>query len=139
MVFIKGHKINVGRKLDEERRKKLSINRRGENNPAWKGDKVGYFALHKWVSIHNPKPNSCEKCQSTKKLDLSNKDGQYLRDFDNWLWLCRSCHRKHDNRIPPTFKGRKHTEETKVKIGKYANKRVRGYHGMFLGNQICKT
>ena len=22
---------------------------RGENNPAWKGDKVGYSGLHKWI------------------------------------------------------------------------------------------
>lgn len=95
----------------------------GESNGSWKGDKVGYTALHNFVKRHKEKSTHCDICHNDIKLELANKDGRYLRDLNNWLWLCRSCHRKHDKKKPPTFKGMKHTEETKLKMSESAKKR----------------
>lgn len=90
--FKKGHKNSV------ETRRKMSIARQkkyiNEKNNNWKGDKAGYRALHIWVWKHKQKPEFCEECHRKRKLDLANKTGKYLRDIDDWRWLCRSCNMK---------------------------------------------
>lgn len=68
----------------------------GENNKSWKGEKVGYTALHIWIRKRLAKPFGCNHCGQIKQLDLANKSGKYLRELDDWLWLCKSCHRKYD-------------------------------------------
>jgi len=69
----------------------------GENHQAWKGDNVGYDALHNWVHKHLPKPDSCPSCNQVKRLDASNISGKYLRDITDWQWLCHSCHGEFDS------------------------------------------
>lgn len=64
----------------------------GMNNPQWKGDDVGYKSLHGWGNRNIDKPLNCQHCGKKKKLDLANKSGKYLRDKNDWIWLCRSCH-----------------------------------------------
>lgn len=75
---------------------------KGEKNCNWKGDKVGYWALHKWVYRILGKPITCEHCGKTgltgRKIHWANKSGQYLREKNDWLRLCVSCHRKYDLR-----------------------------------------
>lgn len=44
----------------------------------WKGDDVGYFALHDWAL---------------------KKDKRYERKRNNFKMLCRSCHLKQDRNI----------------------------------------
>ena len=78
----------------EESRKK----RRGENNLMWKGDNVGYLALHAWARRKLSKPQLCEKCKQRLPHDLANKSGLYKRDLDDWEWLCRKCHMESDGR-----------------------------------------
>lgn len=68
-----------------------------EKNPMWKGDSVGYAALHEWVTSRMPSPGVCEDCGKKSRLDLANK-GKYDRNLDNWEWLCRMCHMKKDGR-----------------------------------------
>jgi hypothetical protein len=68
-------------------------------HPNWKGDKVGRLALHLWVRSHLPKPELCEYCQKVPPYDLANKSGKYLRDFNDWEYLCRSCHILSDGRM----------------------------------------
>jgi hypothetical protein len=85
----------------KETKLKMSKNRIGkqkaEKNPAWKGDKVGYFGLHLWIKKHKPKSMFCEKCgKVTDKLDVANISGLYKRDISDFRWLCRSCHSKFD-------------------------------------------
>ncbi len=75
---------------------------KGSNNGQWKGDKVGYFALHEWVRNHKPKPICCEKCGCipySTFLDLANISGDYKRDVNDFEWLCRSCHMVSDGRL----------------------------------------
>jgi len=71
--------------------KKLS-----DNNPMWKGDKVGKSPLHRWISKRKAKPKFCEECNKNKPYELSNISGLYLRKIDDYRWLCRSCHMKYD-------------------------------------------
>lgn len=72
----------------------------GANNSQWKGDNVGYMPLHWWIRTHKPKTGQCENCKKiTQKLDCANISGNYKRDFNDYEWLCRSCHMKKDGRI----------------------------------------
>lgn len=102
MTFVKGQRPwNKGltRKTDkrvDSYAKKIS----GEKNYAWKGDDVSYRELHKWVERYYGKPSFCEHCLSGKKklYDWANVSGEYKRDRDDWIRLCRGCHIKFDRR-----------------------------------------
>lgn len=70
----------------------------GENNNKWKGDSVGYVALHDWVARYLGKPRECEECgtKTAKKYEWANTSGEYKRDLKDWIRLCTSCHRYRD-------------------------------------------
>ena len=74
-----------------------------DKNPAWKGDKVGYVALHSWVRRKLGKPNKCEHCKqtvdNTYNIQWANKSGKYLRDLKDWIRLCRLCHEAYDRQL----------------------------------------
>ena len=80
--------------------------RTGENSPTWKGDKVGYGALHDWVASVLGRPSKCEDCgtESAKRFDWANKSGRYLRDVSDWERLCRRCHMAKDGRTAAAIK-----------------------------------
>lgn len=71
---------------------------KGPDNAGWKGDQVGYFALHAWLKRERGRPSKCEQCgtKSAKRYEWANTSGRYLRDFSDWRRLCVSCHRKQD-------------------------------------------
>lgn len=78
---------------------KKGINASKENG-MWKGDKVGYGALHIWISDRKPKPKTCPKCRKiTTKLELANISQKYKRDIQDFEWLCRRCHMLKDGRM----------------------------------------
>ena len=101
-MFTKGHKINLGKKRDCYWLK----GRNEEKNFCWKGDKVGYIGLHKWVARQVGQPSKCENpnckyprtsksgrwLEFPKRFDWANKSGEYKRQLDDWIRLCRSCH-----------------------------------------------
>lgn len=69
-------------------------------HPRWKGDSVGYWSLHLWVSKHRGRPKTCEHCglsDPKRKYYWANKSHKYKRDLSDWIRLCCSCHRKYDN------------------------------------------
>ena len=72
----------------------------GEKHPKWKGDRVGYYALHTWVGRRLEKPSTCSHCGrpnlSGRAIHWANKSGKYLRKLSDWLRLCVSCHKKYD-------------------------------------------
>jgi hypothetical protein len=84
---------------NEENRLKQSILKRGDKNPQWKGEEVGYLSLHEWVINKKIKSEFCENCKINKPYDLANISGLYKRDINDFKWLCRSCHMKEDGRI----------------------------------------
>lgn len=67
-----------------------------EKHHNWKGEKVGYGGVHLFLKKKYPKPKKCEECNQTRKVDLSNISGKYLRNIKDFKWLCRSCHQKYD-------------------------------------------
>jgi hypothetical protein len=87
---------HFGYKHSEPIKELISLSKRNGRNPQWKGDEVGYLALHDWIKRHLPKtPCVC----GNEKVDLHNISGKYLRDLKDWEYLCRSCHMRLDGRI----------------------------------------
>jgi hypothetical protein len=68
----------------------------GENHPLWKGDNVGFHALHTWLRRKYGIPKTCEFCGSTKNVQWASKKQKYTRKRKDWLNLCASCHKKYD-------------------------------------------
>ena len=85
---------NYGKKPEE----KLGF-KSGKDNPCWKGNNVGYEALHEWIKKRKPKPKLCERCKKRPPYDLANISGEYRRDVNDFEWICRKCHMKDDGRI----------------------------------------
>lgn len=70
----------------------------GDKHRNWKGEEVGYDALHTWVVRWNGKAIKCEHCKRTdrKKYEWANISREYKRDLQDWIQLCTSCHRRYD-------------------------------------------
>jgi len=83
--------------------------------------KGGYASIHLWVRKRKPKPKFCEHCQLKPPRDLANISGEYLRDIKDYLYLCRSCHKKMDITI-----------EIKIKYSVKAKEQKRDKRGCFL-------
>jgi hypothetical protein len=126
----------IGFKQPKEWNKNIAIAKKGINNPAWKGDEVTYKALHQWIRENKQMVSSCEKCSTTtsKRLVAANVSGKYLRDVDDYLWLCDSCHRKMDytpevgRNISKGLTGIKRTKETKRRMSEAAYRRWNSYY-----------
>jgi len=100
----------------------------GCKNGMWKGDNVGYYALHIWINKHKPKPGLCEECKQKPPYDCANISGQYKRDVNDFKWLCRSCHMKSDNRLEILRQaniGSKHSAEHIEKVRAYHLGKIR--------------
>lgn len=73
-----------------------------DKNFNWKGNKVGYRALHRWVNKRKLGGAVCEFCSKVKttpkSIHLANKTGKYLRDLDDWFYLCVKCHKRYDSK-----------------------------------------
>jgi len=94
----------------QELQKSYKNRMKEKNNPLWKGDDVSYEALHEWVRRYKTKPEQCVRCaKKTTKLDASNISGKYLRDLNDFEYLCKKCHRYKDQ-------GKYNTEKKKLNI-----------------------
>ena len=73
---------------------------RGIKHHFWKGDNAGYRALHYWLNRVKGRPMECKHCEKTrttpKSMQWANISGDYLRDPNDYMSLCPSCHRKFD-------------------------------------------
>lgn len=73
---------------------------KGDNHGMWKGDKVGYHALHTWLKRELGTPMVCEFCKIEKEngrqIHWANKSKEYKRDLTDWLRLCAKCHWHYD-------------------------------------------
>ena len=102
------------------------INVEGKNG-MWKGDAVGYVALHAWVRARKLKPHFCEYCNNKPAHDLANISQQYKRELSDWEWLCRKCHMGKDGRLANLAKFRE------MNIGRIK----RGVTGRFERGKLC--
>ena len=113
---------NKGKRRSEEIKRKMSETRRGKSirhsgsfkkghdvpkewreavrKAQWKGDEVGYFALHTWIRKQLGQPDTCEFCGksglSNKQIHWANKSREYKRELNDWLRLCAKCHKDYD-------------------------------------------
>lgn len=71
---------------------------RDEKHHQWKGNKVGYGALHSWVQRRLGTPQECWQCGTTEKrrYQWSNTSREYKRELSDWRRLCIPCHKKYD-------------------------------------------
>lgn len=86
----------------ESEKKRIANIPKGEGHTNWKGDMVGYTALHDWVRSQLGMPRQCEECGENKRkmYHWANRSGEYKRDISDWIRLCVPCHKALDlNRI----------------------------------------
>lgn len=62
----------------------------------YKGDSVGYYALHAWVIRIKGSACICEHCNTTNNVEWANKSHEYKRDIHDFIPLCKKCHKKYD-------------------------------------------
>lgn len=97
-------KRRLGMKFSNEHKRNISLSKLGrhrqEQSSQWKGDRVGYRALHYWIEKELGKPFKCDECgtdqvpEGKKRwFDWANVSGVYLRDINDWIRLCKPCHR----------------------------------------------
>jgi hypothetical protein len=63
----------------------------------WKGEEAGYAAIHMWVNYWKAKTGKCSICPHRGETDWANISGVYLRDLDDFVEMCKSCHKEFDN------------------------------------------
>lgn len=97
--------MKKGAKHSDEAKEKNRVahvgKRTGKSNNKWKGNRVGYHALHDWIRDNYGRPTKCENktCPRTSSsYQWSNVSGQYKRHKEDWQQLCASCHKKYDYR-----------------------------------------
>lgn len=89
------------------KRPKNSLTWISENHPHWKGEKVGYFALHTWVQRHKGKARECQNCGKvgkSKAIQWANKDHKYRRVLEDYISLCVQCHEDYDRKNNNKYK-----------------------------------
>jgi len=70
-----------------------------EEHPRWKGLDASYAAIHMWVRRHKQMTGTCTHCEEERRrTEWANVSGEYLRDLDDYIELCKSCHVKFDRR-----------------------------------------
>ncbi len=96
----------VGKPLSKEWRDNISKANSGEKSYLWKGNKAGYSSIHKYIRKHFGNPQLCEQCgvagsrpNGKWTIQWANKDGQYLRQIENWIGLCTRCHYKQEKSV----------------------------------------
>lgn len=96
--FQKGIRNNPSGEIKKGQRISPSTEFKKGNIPGnFKGDSVGYAALHGWVRRHLGIPRKCEHCGSIHNVQWANKTWKYLRTASDWMQLCFRCHRKYDS------------------------------------------
>ncbi len=92
---------NKGRKRPDVALRNSNDKKFGIKHHNWKGDGVGYVAIHDWVKRQLGKPQKCEVCLRDnlvgRQIHWASKKHDYLRDVSGWVRLCTACHRKYDN------------------------------------------
>jgi len=119
-----------------------------EANPRWKGGDAGYYSIHQCLTRNHGKPPSCAhcRCKGHEEKDgrwsiqwAKRKYKRYTRNVNDYLRLCRSCHRKYDmtdkERERLAVMAQNQSVEKRVKMSvsqkKVVSKRKRNKHGKF--------
>lgn len=72
---------------------------------SWKGDNCGYVAKHLSIKTYRGNPEKCEHCGKVGEkmngrwnIHWANVSGEYKRDFEDYIGLCRKCHYAYDKK-----------------------------------------
>jgi hypothetical protein len=89
-----------GRPRSPEERAKISASLKGPKSPRWVGDAVGYNGVHARIARSKVRTGRCERCGvdagfGRAGTDFANISGEYRDDIDDYVELCKSCHRNH--------------------------------------------
>ena len=102
-IIIRGLKtrFRAGTKQSEEQIQHRVKFITGEKNNNWKGDNVGYRGLHYWLRRQLGNPTKCSACgltakPSERRIDWANIDHKYRRNINDYIPLCKSCHKLYD-------------------------------------------
>lgn len=96
-------------KMSEETRKLMSSQRQNEKHPAWKGKKVGYSALHAWITrkIGKAKNFPCGICGLAQAQHWARLSKELTRDLQKWMPMCVKCHYHYDEHVLKTPHGKR--------------------------------
>jgi len=123
-----------GRKLSDEAKEKIRNAKLGDRNPMWRGDKVGYEALHEWIKNRLPKIKLCQECKKKPPYDLANISQKYKRDLSDWEWLCRRCHMIKDGRLKTLYHKKMLSIKRKEMICPECHKKINPVYHSVLNN-----
>jgi hypothetical protein len=73
----------------------------GELNSFWKGINACYGTVHQWIHRHFGNAQECVYCGKTKEegiIDWANINHTFARKIEDYIPLCRSCHKIYDLR-----------------------------------------
>lgn len=63
---------------------------------------VKYTMIHRYIRKVLGRPKKCKHCDKPNKktgrssIEYANISKKYIRDLNDWISLCRSCHMKFD-------------------------------------------
>ena len=101
--FVKGHILGFKKGYKQSKRTKKIISETHKG----KFKSESYNALHYWIRTYGPDKRACEICKKKNCfLEWASKSHEYKRDLDDWMLVCRSCHKKYDIRkgfVTPTW------------------------------------
>ncbi len=73
---------------------------RGKDAPNWRGENVRKETKHQWLTQNYGRPAYCSRklCKGKSKIfEWCLRRGRtYTHNPKDYIWLCRSCHRKYD-------------------------------------------
>lgn len=100
---------NKGKSWSKEIREKISLTNKlkgiepkakysakDEKHPQWKGDEVGYRALHHWIRRKLGIPEECKFCGSRFRIAWASVSHKAKRDVADYIPLCTACHKNYD-------------------------------------------
>lgn len=99
----KCHNIVAGR----SKKPTLSARMLGAGNHNWKGDNVGYYALHMWISRHLGKAKKCIFCGNEINVQWASISHKAKRDLNDYVSLCGKCHVAYDGYVYKSWITRK--------------------------------
>jgi len=72
---------------------------KGKESHHWKGENIGYGAIHERIKTKFGKASGCENLSCEKKsnsFDWANLSGEYKFERSDWKMLCRKYHLQID-------------------------------------------